>query len=114
MSKYNSVSCQCIKKHVHASRAEAAYCNKLWVMTRDKKRGWYCYSTQKTYSLDVNGHHICNHIVDFALMDKKRNVLEVIEIKGFATAVWKIKYKLFKALYPEIPYRIIKANQITG
>jgi hypothetical protein len=56
----------------------------------------------------VNGVHICDHIVDFALFDKAGRVLEVHEVKGFADKAWPIKRKLFEALYPNIPYRVIR------
>lgn len=49
-------------------------------------------------SLDVNGHHICNYFIDFkvTLIDGS---VEYHEVKGFETDVWKIKWKLTKALY---------------
>ena len=54
----------------------------------------------------MNGKHICNHYVDF-IVTKNDGSIEAHEYKGFRTGVWLLKMKLFKALYPEIPYIVI-------
>lgn len=95
LSKYKNASCKCLKGHIHDSILEAGHCNiiqKLYKGTEIK--------TQKRFDFVVNGQKICSHIVDFYIPDK--NI--VIESKGFPTDVWKIKQKLFIALYPEIEY----------
>ena len=107
-TKFGSETCRCLQGHTHASKAEAGYCNFLKSEFKNKKRGWHHYSTQKTFHLVVNGLHICDHIVDFCLYDKKENILEVHEVKGFPNQAWPIKHNLFLALFPEIPYKVIK------
>jgi hypothetical protein len=67
-----------------------------------KIRSW---KGQQTLSLDVNGKHICNAIVDFLVLHEDGE-LEYVEIKGFATATWKLKRKLIEALYPGIRYTV--------
>jgi len=55
--------------------------------------------------LDVNGHHVTTHIVDFLLTfpDGRQKFLEA---KGQAEREWRIKWKLTEALYPETPYLV--------
>lgn len=89
------------------------------------------FKIQVPYALDVNGQTICTHIVDFfvervVVVDNfkaKKNGLkneaigdglsqlhffEIHEVKGFATDVWRIKLKLFKACYPDIKYIVVR------
>jgi hypothetical protein len=48
--------------------------------------------------LDVNGYHICNYIVDFmvTLSDGEK---QLHEVKGWATDIFRLKWKLAEALY---------------
>ena len=104
-NKYLNKSCRCHSGHQHDSRFEAGYCDELALQV--KVGHIKSYEIQKQYSLDINGSHICNHIVDFVVTNKL-GLIEIHETKGFATRDWRIKWKLFEALYPDIPYRIIK------
>lgn len=121
MSKYHNKKTRCLSKHVHDSKFEASYCNRLLAM---KQAGEISdFSIQVPYPMDVNGKHICTHVVDFVVHYYKpgqavvadypiRHGLfrteEVHEVKGCETEVWKIKRKLFKALYPAAEYIVIK------
>ena len=69
-------------------------------------RGYRC---QVPFDLKVAGHKICTHVVDFVvtLNDGSQKILEA---KGFATDVWRIKRNLFIALHPEIPYEVVTAR----
>lgn len=104
-NKYSNKTCRCHLGHNHDSCMEAGYCDQLSMLKTMKEIR--DFKTQVSYSFDINGAHICNHIVDFLVEDKDGH-LEVHEVKGFANEVWRIKFKLFEALYPEIPYRIIR------
>lgn len=53
---------------------------------------------QHRVSLDVNGYHICNYIVDF-LVTNNDDTQELWEIKGFQTDLFNFKWKLTEALY---------------
>jgi len=64
------------------------------------------FEIQKKFSMDVNGKHICNHFVDF-WVERPDGTFEAHETKGMKTATWRIKYKLFLALYPGIEYIIV-------
>lgn len=55
--------------------------------------------------LECNGKHITTHIVDFLItMNDGRQ--KFVETKGFATEVWRLKWKLTEANYPETPYLV--------
>ena len=68
------------------------------------------WERQARISLDVNGYHICNYFVDFKLYYPD-GVVEYLEVKGFETDVWKMKWKLFEALYsgdPMVKLSVVK------
>lgn len=80
---------------MYASKAEAKYAAQLDVLLKAKKiRGW---GRQHSVPLVVNGHKICTMIVDFWI-NHGSIPIEFVEIKGFETAVYKLKKKLFEAL----------------
>jgi Protein of unknown function (DUF1064) len=52
---------------------------------------------QKTFSLDVNGAHICDYVADFVY---QRNGAQIVEdAKGKATDVFRIKQALMRAIH---------------
>lgn len=87
------------------SKKEAAYAAELDL--RKKAGDVIEWKPQVKVSLDVNGYHICNYIVDFevTLSDGKK---ELVEVKGFETPEWTLKRKLFEALYPNLSYVVVK------
>jgi len=105
-SKYRSISCRCDIGHRHDSRGEAAFCNKLHAIIQKGE-----IKTQKTFRMIVNGKTITSHRVDFFVTYSDGRE-EVYEFKGFETKEWKIKHKLFEALYPEIPYIVVRARDL--
>lgn len=109
--KYGNKTTHCRQNHSpHQSGLEAAYCNELALLKKGKViKG---FQTQARYDLHVKGKKICEHYVDF-LVTNKDGHLEVHETKGFATAAWNLKRKLFEALHPEIPYHVITGRSRT-
>jgi len=104
-NKYNASTCRCNQNHTHDSRGEAAYCDDLALL---KVAGEIQdYEIQVKIPLMINGKTICNHYIDFLVTNKEGN-LEYREYKGFITDTWRIKKKLTEALYPDIPYIVIK------
>ena len=104
-NKYGAKSCRCNSDHRHDSIGEARYCDNLAML---QERGFIKeFKTQVRYQFYVEGQKICEHRVDFEVyyFDKP---MEVHEFKGFATREWAIKKKLFEALYPEIPYKVVR------
>jgi len=70
-------------------------------------KGW---DRQVKISLDVNGRHIANYYVDF-VVHHNDGTTEYREVKGFATDVFLLKWRLFEALYegrPGVRLTIVK------
>ncbi len=55
----------------------------------------------------VNGIHICNYYIDFKIKFIN-NEIEYHEVKGPKTDLWRIKWRLAIALYPERKFVLIK------
>ena len=106
-NKYSNVR-QTYNGHNYDSKMEAEVANKLDIMKKaigkDKVKGW---ERQYKISLDVNGIHIANYFIDFMVIfyDGRK---EFWEVKGMETDLWKLKWKLTKALYPDYNLVLIK------
>lgn len=91
------------------SRMEAAYAAELDLLMRVvgpyKVASW---ERQIPVKLEVNGVLVCTYIVDFLVhwADARD---EWVEVKGFETPEWKIKEKLFRALYPHRSFRVVRS-----
>lgn len=59
---------------------------------------------QAHYKIDlcVNGYHICNYYVDFRI-EHNDGTIEFVETKGRPSPEWAIKWKLFEAIYSDLP-----------
>lgn len=107
-NKYGNHKVHCLSKHLHDSKLEANYCNRLLAM---KQSGdIHDYKIQYKFSMYVNCIHICDHIVDFYICFKINDPFEVHDTKGMKTDVWRIKYKLFQACYPDVKYIVVEKN----
>jgi len=84
---------------------EARHCDRLRLLKISK----YIkdYECQKIFELHVNGILIAKHKPDF-LVTYNDGSQEINETKGVETRDFKIIKKLFKAIYPEIKYRVVK------
>lgn len=103
--KFGAIRTVCSLGHSHPSKAEAMHC---WSKCVEMKANLVSsLEYEKKYSLVVNGIFICNHLPDFTYIRVKDNKLCVDEVKGFQTSDWKLKSKLFQALYPHIEYRVV-------
>lgn len=56
------------------------------------------YETQKVLELRVNDYLVCTYKIDFVVYHLD-GTTEYIETKGYPTDTWKLKWKLFEALY---------------
>jgi hypothetical protein len=63
------------------------------------------FEEQVVIPLQFNGYHICNYKIDF-VVHHNDGTTEFLECKGFPTEVWKIKWKIFEALY-DIPGNLL-------
>ena len=113
-NKFGNKSMHCFLNHKHDSKMEAEYCNQLLALKRSGDI--IDFEIQVTFDLIVNDVRICGHRVDFVVEKRKGDDQwkEVHEVKGFGTMMWYYKRKLFEALFPEIPYLVIKKHDIYG
>lgn len=81
---------------MYMSKKEAGYAQELEL--RRKAGEILEIVPQYRLSLDVNGFHICNYIVDFYCIMADSSI-ELHEVKGFETDLWRFKWKLTEALY---------------
>ena len=102
--KYHNQRTPCLSRHEHASKLEANYCNQLRLLVKAKK--YKEYTSQVRFPLDINGNHICDIVVDFLVMENNEKLV-VHETKGYVTRDWKLKHKMFMALYPRIDFIVI-------
>lgn len=84
----------------YMSRFEASFAAELDLMVKAKEL--VSWEKQVKIPLEVNGYHICNYYIDFVLHYPDGS-LEYVETKGYPTEAWKLKWKLFEALYSEKP-----------
>lgn len=68
------------------------------------------FEIQKEVKLEVNDKLICMHYPDFYFFDCTTKRWTFADAKGVETDVFKLKYKLTKALYPEFDYVICKGQ----
>lgn len=102
-----AVRTRCIHGHNHPSKGEAGHCELLHLELRAQGTTLLQIEYEKGYRLEVGGKLICRHYPDWTLT-RTGGIEEVVEFKGFETAVWKLKHKLFLALYPNIQYTVVK------
>ncbi len=89
----------------YQSKREAAFAAELDLAFRLKQiKGW---RRQVEIPLTVNGKRICKLVIDFEVCYPD-GTIELVEIKGRETRDWRIKWRLFEALYPETRRRIVK------
>jgi hypothetical protein len=64
------------------------------------------WERQVPIDLYVNGQKICTYKIDFVERDHKDNEVWT-EVKGFKTPEWRLKWKLFCAIYPERDKQVV-------
>lgn len=107
-NKYGARTCS-YGGSIYHSRKEAAFAQELDSLKRaklkkDRVQEW---KRQVKVSLDVNGLHVCNYFVDFLVTYADGREIWY-EVKGFTTPEFKLKEKLFRALYPERELRVVR------
>jgi hypothetical protein len=103
-NKYKAVK-QTYNGYSYDSILEASYAAQLDLLIKAKEvKSW---DRQVKISIDINDVHICNYFIDFKVyyVDGRE---EFHEVKGYETDVWKMKWKLAKALYPDNNFVLIK------
>jgi hypothetical protein len=103
-SKYKAVK-QSYNGYNYDSKLEANYAAQLdlLIMAKEVDR----WDRQYKISIDINDVHICNYFIDFKVWFTDGRI-EYHEVKGYETEVWKMKWKLSKAIYPDNNFVLIK------
>lgn len=86
--------------HLYDSRFEAQYAIELTM--RQNAKEIKSFETQVTLPLEVNNYVVCTYKIDFVVYHND-GTIEYVETKGYPTDVWKLKWKLFEALYCDKP-----------
>jgi len=110
-NKYKNVN-KLYNGYMYMSKAEAEYAFEL--DCRVKAKEIIKWDRQVKLDLRANDIHICNYYVDFKAWLADGGI-ELIEVKGFETAVWKLKVKIMEATYlkehPEMIYKVINVKR---
>jgi len=81
---------------VYHSKKEATYAVELDFRVKAKDiKSW---DRQVKVELKIKGKLITRYFLDF-LIQHNDGTIEYVEVKGFETDVWKLKWKMFEALY---------------
>lgn len=103
-NKFNAVK-QTYNGYSYDSKREAQYAAELdWMIKAGEVEKW---ERQHKISLDVNDVHIANYYMDFKVYFNDGRV-EMHEVKGAETPLWRMKFRLAKALYPDYNFKVIK------
>lgn len=103
-NKYNATKTT-YKGYTYMSGKEARY---AMYLDAEKAAGRIVdYTRQFKMSLDLNGVHIANYYADF-LVEHTNGVMEIVDIKGVVTDLFRLKWKLAQSLYPDYKYTIEK------
>src|SRR3990167_2203136 len=77
---------------------EANYAEELdWRMKAGEVSRW---QRQVKIDLKINNIHITNYYIDF-IVYLTNGTKQYVEVKGFETEVWRLKWKIFEAIYNE-------------
>lgn len=103
-NKYGAVR-QTYNGYSYDSKREAEHAAHLdWLIKAGEVERW---ERQVKISLDVNDIHIANYFIDFVVYFTN-GAIEYHEVKGAETDVWRMKFKLAKAMYPDYRFIVIK------
>ena len=106
--KYGNIPSE-YRGNIYDSKAERNYA--LFLDSEQRKgriKGW---QRQVHFPLIVNGKRIAEVIWDFQV-EYPDGHFEIAEVKGYPTETFKLKEKLFRALYPNQRLKIIKASEV--
>lgn len=97
-NKYNAQSCV-YNGYNYDSKKEASYAMELdWLI---KAGEVIKFERQHRFDLEVNGKHICKYYIDFKVYYSDGHI-EYVEVKGFETDVWRLKWRITEALFDEL------------
>ncbi|MFO7791268.1 MAG: DUF1064 domain-containing protein [Bacteroidales bacterium] len=106
VNKFGNIFTVCRHGHNHPSKGEAEHCDKLHLCLAATNTDIRFIHYEKSYDLVVNGVKVGKHKPDWTL-ERFDGSYKIVEYKGMSTPVWKLKLKMFKAQYPDIPYEVV-------
>ena len=82
------------------SKKEADYASLLDSLQRAKepKERVVSYETQVPFQIEINNIKICKYLADFRVLYKDGHI-EIVDVKGFRTDIYRLKKKLVEAQY---------------
>lgn len=95
------------KQYAFASKFEAEIFMSL--ICRQMAKQITDLTCQPEFELKVNDIRIGKYTADFAYIENKKKV--VVEAKGYMTKDASLRIRVFKALYPEIEFVLVKQNK---
>lgn len=109
-NKYGAIKTK-IGDQVFDSKLEAEH----YLILQDQQRCGEIehLDTQHELQLGVNNKLICTYIADYYYYDKAAQRWVISDAKGVETDVFKLKWKLAKALYPEFIFEKRKRWKVT-
>jgi len=108
-TKYGSVR-QTYKGYSFQSKAETKYA--MYLDQRVKDGEILSWTPQVKIELfGENGTRVCNYYMDF-VAEHPDGKTEYIEVKGFATSIWRLKWKLFKDKMGKDASKIITLEKV--
>lgn len=103
-NKFGAVK-QTYNGHSYDSKREAEYAAELdWLKKAGDVVDW---ARQVKLPLSINDRHIANYFIDFEVhySDGRK---EFHEVKGYETDLWKMKWKMAKAIYEDYNFVLVK------
>ena len=80
------------------SKFEAGYADEL--VLRQKVGDIKSFQSHIAIPLAVNGYKICDYYIDF-VVHHNDGTTEYVETKGYPTPVWKLKWRIFLAMFED-------------
>ena len=97
-TKWGNIPTRCAQGVMHQSKLEATRCDELHLLQAGGMITDLEAHPQPSYSLDVNGVHVCRYIADFRYRDRD-GAEHVEDTKGVLTKECDLKLKLMRACH---------------
>lgn len=108
-SKYGNKRSKTTAGVTYDSKGEATYAAHLQQLKLAKLiQGW---ERQVRIELRAGGHKVCTYVMDF-VVTVDANTIELHEYKGYATDVWKMKWRLLECTLPEVTERMWPGKEV--
>lgn len=102
-SKYGNKTVNVTMGKAYDSRGEATYAGHLQALKLAKEiTDW---ERQVRIELRAGGKKVCTYVMDF-VVHKPDGSIELHEYKGYATDVWKLKWRLLENTLEEVAARM--------